>query len=67
MTEKWHALINNYVAKRTGSLSIVFVYRDEKILDGRIKGFRDKAERILKRTDFDEEFSKVIITIETKN
>jgi lipid II:glycine glycyltransferase (peptidoglycan interpeptide bridge formation enzyme) len=65
MTEKWHALINNYVAKREGSLRIVFIYKDEEVLDNRIKRFRDKAERVLNRTDFDEEFSKVIITVES--
>lgn len=64
MTEKWHALINNYVTKREGSLHIVFIYRDEEMLDARIKSFRDKGERVLKRTDFDKEFSKVIITVD---
>ncbi len=61
---KWHVLINNYVTKRQGSLNIVFAYKDEELLDARIKSFRDKAERVLKRTNFDEEFSKAIITVD---
>ena len=61
---KWHVLINNYVTKRQGSLNIVFLYRDEELLNRRIESLRDKAERVLKRTDFDEEFSKAIITVD---
>jgi len=61
---EWYALINNYVTYQDGSLRIVFAYRNEGMLDNRIASLRDKAERILKRTDFDQEFTKVKITVE---
>jgi hypothetical protein len=61
-SEQLYAIINNYVTKREGYLHIAYA-GSEEFINTKMERLRDKAIRVLKRTDFDKEFEKVTIII----
>lgn len=63
--KKWFTIINTKVTYREGELHISFAYRDKTARDRRYENLRKKAE-IIKRTDFEVEFVKAIITVEVE-
>jgi len=65
LVKKWYAIINVYVTYREGDLHVSYAYKTKELRDNKFDRLKKKSE-IIKRTDFEKEFIKAILTIEVE-